>query len=93
MNLMLIWVLIAVFFGALCNGFVGFLIAHAEGEPFIWSKYAATVIRAFASSVIATGTLSIAGTEITIPILILAYTTGYGLDAGLHDIATLTKPK
>ncbi len=93
MNVLLIWVLIAVFFGALCNGFVGFLKAHAEGEPFIWSKYAATVIRAFASSVIATGSLSMAGTEITIPILFMAFGVGYGLDAGLHDIAKLTKPK
>ncbi len=91
MDLMLIWVLLAVFVGALTNGGIGFLNAHAGGEPFIWSKFAATVMRAFAGSVIATAGLTITGTEITVPILLMAYGVGYGIDAGLHDVAALVK--
>ncbi len=87
----LIWVLLAVFLGALCNGLIGYLNAHAAGERFIFSKLAATILRAFGSSVITTAGLNYAGTEITIPILLMAFITGYGLDAGLHDIAKLNK--
>lgn len=88
MDLSLLWLVLAAFFGGILAALLGWMESH---EPFVGRKFFASIIRSFVAALVAALAYPYIG-AITVPILLGAVLAGAGVDVLGHRLAGSTTP-